>query len=133
VSGRLVTASYDLLSEIRRGFHRLADHERAELDPMFVQEVEHAGNALVMAVGRRKRWSADPGLPFNWARITPPAPEIGWPPPSNISERDTANRAPFGQKRPAFAVRGIDGRRRGAGGAGQATGGGSGATVAPTV
>src|SRR5437879_5966523 len=30
--------------------------------------------------------------------ITPPAPEIGWPPPSNIRERLTANRAPFGQK-----------------------------------
>jgi hypothetical protein len=29
--------------------------------------------------------------------MTPPAPEIGCPPPSNISERLTANRAPFGQ------------------------------------
>src|SRR5258708_5291274 len=31
--------------------------------------------------------------------MTPPAPEIGCPPPSNISERLTAGRAPFGQKR----------------------------------
>jgi hypothetical protein len=30
--------------------------------------------------------------------ITPPAPEIGWPPPSNISDRLAATRAPFGQK-----------------------------------
>jgi len=29
--------------------------------------------------------------------MTPPAPEIGWPPPSNISERLTASRAPLGQ------------------------------------
>src|SRR5258708_33442816 len=30
--------------------------------------------------------------------ITPPAPEIGWPPPSNISEKLTARRAPFGHR-----------------------------------
>src|SRR5260370_17809237 len=30
--------------------------------------------------------------------ITPPAPEIGWPPPSNMSDKLTAKRAPFGQK-----------------------------------
>ena len=29
--------------------------------------------------------------------MTPPAPEIGCPPPSNMSERLTANRAPLGQ------------------------------------
>src|SRR5260370_38467325 len=43
------------------------------------------------------------GTPFSIASgITPPAPEIGWPPPSNMSERLTANRAPFGQKAPAL-------------------------------
>src|SRR5260221_5908426 len=51
VSGRLVTPAHDLLSEIGRGFDRLADHERAELDPVLVHEVEHARDALVMAVG----------------------------------------------------------------------------------
>ncbi len=34
--------------------------------------------------------------------MTPLAPEIGCPPPSNMSERLTAKRAPFGQK-PASA------------------------------
>src|SRR6266436_2925115 len=29
--------------------------------------------------------------------MTPPAPEIGWPPASNIREKLTARRAPFGQ------------------------------------
>jgi hypothetical protein len=54
VSGRLVTSSHDLLSEIRRGFDRLADHERAELDPVLVHEVERAGDALVMTVGEER-------------------------------------------------------------------------------
>ena len=43
VSGRLVTPAHDLLSEVGRGFDRLADHERAELDSMLVHEVEHSG------------------------------------------------------------------------------------------
>jgi hypothetical protein len=32
--------------------------------------------------------------------ITPPAPEMGCPPPSNIKERLTASRAPLGQNPP---------------------------------
>src|SRR6266436_10074827 len=44
--GGLVTASYDFLGEVRRGFDRLSDHERAEFDPVLVHEVEGAGNSL---------------------------------------------------------------------------------------
>src|SRR5260370_1167725 len=51
VCSGLVTASYDLLGEIRGGFDRFADHERAELDAVLVHEVEHAGDALVVTVG----------------------------------------------------------------------------------
>src|SRR6266436_9604942 len=51
VCGGFMPASYDLLSEIRGGFDRFADHERAELDAVLVHEVEHAGDALVVAVG----------------------------------------------------------------------------------
>ena len=36
VSGGLVTPAHDLLSEVGRGLDGLADHERAELDPMLV-------------------------------------------------------------------------------------------------
>src|SRR3984893_10604887 len=40
-----------------------------------------------------------PGTPVSiGSGMTPPAPEIGCPPPSNMRERLTANRAPFGQK-----------------------------------
>src|SRR5258707_12534481 len=34
--------------------------------------------------------------------MTPPAPEIGCPPPSNMRERLTAKRARFGQKPPGL-------------------------------
>src|SRR6266851_4708318 len=51
VCSGLVTASYDLLSEIRRGFDSFADHERAEFDAVLVHEVEHTGDTLVMTVG----------------------------------------------------------------------------------
>src|SRR5580704_4429477 len=41
------------------------------------------------------------GKPFSiGSGITPPAPEIGWPPPSNIKDKLTASRAPFGQYPP---------------------------------
>src|SRR5882724_5329122 len=37
--------------------------------------------------------------------ITPPAPEIGCPPASNINEKLTAKRAPFGQNGNASDIR----------------------------
>jgi hypothetical protein len=69
---------------------------------MLVHEVEHAGDALVMSVGE-KALVGRSGTPFSMGSgITPPAPEIGWPPPSNMSEKLTASRAPFGQKPAGF-------------------------------
>jgi len=47
---------------------------------------------------RRMRLSAGPWTPFSiGSGMTPPAPDICWPPPSNMSERLTASRAPLGQ------------------------------------
>ena len=48
-----------------------------------------------MTVGMVGRSGTPPSI---GSGMTPPAPEIGCPPPSNMSERLTANRAPFGQK-----------------------------------
>jgi len=39
----LVPTAYDFLGKIGKVLHRIPDHERAELDPVLVHEVEDAG------------------------------------------------------------------------------------------
>ena len=54
MGSRFVTATHDLLSEIRSGRHGLGDHERTQFDPMLVHEIEYAGNPLVMTIGKKR-------------------------------------------------------------------------------
>ena len=98
---RLVPAADDLAGEVRLVFDGASDHERRQLDAALVHQVEHARDALGVAVGE-KRVGRQVGQPsLDRFGQEPPAPEMGWPPASNISDRLTAMRAPFGQKSPA--------------------------------
>jgi hypothetical protein len=54
VRRRLVPAADDLAGEVRLVFDGAADHERRQLDAVLVHQVEHARDALGVAVGEKR-------------------------------------------------------------------------------
>jgi len=66
---------------------------------MLVHQVKEPGDALIVTVGEESVGFGRSGTPFSMGSgIAPLAPEIGLAAASNMSEKLTANRAPFGQK-----------------------------------
>jgi hypothetical protein len=93
-----MTATHNIARKIGRSVDGLADHEGSELNLVLVHQVEDSRDALVHAVLEDAVSRQIGQVICIGSSKKPGAPEMGCPPPSNMSEKLMARRAPLGQK-----------------------------------